>query len=92
MKSVENCKTLKYFNTCLKCNDGYFVGSDGGCVINPLTKISDCFQYSNATTCITCMAGYYLTANTCLKQELISKTLRLCWRMMAGDEYEAIWK
>lgn len=72
LKSVENCKTLKYFNDCLKCNTGYFRGTDGGCVINPLTKIPNCFQYSDATTCTRCMSGYYLSSNQCLEQDVIN--------------------
>ena len=69
--SVINCTRFNYFNDCSKCNDGYFVGTDGGCIKNPLTKIPNCLQYKSATECISCIKGYYLNANKCLKQSLI---------------------
>ena len=69
--SVLNCERYNYFNECSKCNDGYFVGTDGGCIKNPLTQIPNCLQYETATTCISCMKGFYLKGNECHKQELI---------------------
>ena len=71
LKSVDNCKTLDYFDSCSKCNDGYFVGSNGRCIKNPLTEISDCLQYTSATECKTCVSGYYLELNLCIQQNII---------------------
>jgi hypothetical protein len=71
LPSVTNCQRFNYFNDCSSCVTGYFVGTDGGCIKNPLTKIPNCLQYRTATECITCIKGYYLNANQCLKQDLI---------------------
>lgn len=69
--SVTNCERFNYFNECAKCATGYFVGTNGGCIKNPLTKIPNCLKYSSATNCTTCEATYYLNANTCIKQDVI---------------------
>lgn len=71
LKQVTNCEKFKYFNECQRCNDGYFKGSDGGCVKNPLETIPNCLTYSNATTCIVCSKNFYLNSNKCIRQEVI---------------------
>lgn len=71
LPSVTNCERFNYFNDCAKCVDGYFVGTDGGCIKNPLTKIENCLQYKTATECTSCMKTFYLSANQCLPQDPI---------------------
>lgn len=71
LPSVTNCSRFNYFNDCATCVDGYFVGTDGGCIKNPLTKIENCLQYKTATECTSCMKEFYLDANICKPQDKI---------------------
>lgn len=50
--------------TCNMCSGAYL--SNGVCTV-PTTKITNCRQYTNATTCTSCASGYYLSNNACVK-------------------------
>ena len=69
---VEQCKEYKSTeNKCENCNDGYYLEENlNSCNMNPDT-IENCFEYSNDTTCFSCLAPYYLEKNKCVKSDNI---------------------
>ena len=65
--TVTNCKTLDTFNTCIICNEGYFL-KDKQCVLNPKDLIPFCFDYKTEKECSKCVPGYFLeTFDKCTK-------------------------
>ena len=61
-KMCKSCVT----GICAVCEHGYNDILGGGVCKTPSTSISNCHNYSNATTCQACELGYYLKANACV--------------------------
>ena len=49
---------------CTLCNGAYWDSTEKKCVI-PTTLIANALSYTNATTVLACVAGYYLSNNAC---------------------------
>lgn len=64
--STNACPNDKYCascngSSCLFCVASY-IGTNGVCTA-PTTAISNCYSYSNASTCMVCNSGYYLVTS-----------------------------
>lgn len=86
LTNIPNCKkAANSGNSCLECNTGYGLLSNGGSCV--LGNISNCKTYntSNAlgvATCLVCNAGFYLTNNTCLAGSVAN-----CEEFDSGKQY-----
>jgi len=62
-------------DTCVQCSSGSFLNTlNTDCIPFP-TGIFMCTQYSSATTCTQCAAGYYLSSNSCIQSTLIQNCI-----------------
>lgn len=62
--NLTNCKVPLDFETCARCNPGYYVNYHGKCSPNPLIAIPNCNKYVSAIQCIDCKQGYFLESST----------------------------
>jgi hypothetical protein len=74
---VENCDVYEGFmDKCEKCDKGFYLDQSTNTCHEVPETISDCKEFTNAETCKTCIAPYYLDNNTCVKSDhLIDKCI-----------------
>lgn len=77
--NLSNCARYETFNTCQRCEDGYFLNPDGTCRILPEEPILNCFEYERVGICTQCLEGYYLKTDSECEQHGLK--IALCERM-----------
>ena len=56
---VENCSVPDSISTCSECNEGFYLGPESLCILNPTSGIPNCSVYSDSHTCEYCEDGYH---------------------------------